>query len=485
MGSSGQLKKQAYNFEYNFACFIMPAGRWLLFFGKESAVANRAHFSHFIWYFRCIVYGGTANVPDEPNHFLRAYEISQGKLLAKANEDPAQSGMQAVGDILPGNLLPNELKNATNQKYQSIYAAADEKLNKAKPQYYGFSNTALYSPTSYLPQAIGIKAADLFTDNVLGIAYTGRIANWLFIGFLLYCAIKLLPFGKNILFLITFMPVMMQENISLSPDGQAFALVSLLAALVLHIRYSKRKLMTKKEIAAIYLVIILICLCKVVYVPACLLLFLIPRQKFGISKRYWSHIISAILCIVIFSLGWLMITTRYFVEFQPGVSIPGQLKYIFGSPFSYIEVVLHTMHKFGTEILLGAFGKQLGWLNIEISIFLFFIYLVLILLVVLFDNDICHIKNYQSVRIFSGAAAVIIAGAIITTLYLQWNAVGASCILGIQGRYFIPILLMVFLAIKPRGIGCLKTFKLTIADIYYCSLVVNFCVFLTVFAAAL
>ncbi|WP_330577204.1 DUF2142 domain-containing protein [Blautia sp. LMAG:89] len=61
---------------------------------------------------------------------------------------------------------------------------ADQRIDREKTQFYGFGNTALYAPTSYLPQAVGIRIADLFTDRPMVLAYAGRIANMLMFGLL-------------------------------------------------------------------------------------------------------------------------------------------------------------------------------------------------------------------------------------------------------------------------------------------------------------
>ena len=40
---------------------------------------------------------------------------------------------------------------------------------------------------------------------------------------------------------------------------------------------------------------------------------------------------------------------------------------------------------------------------------------------------------------------------ILTSLYMQWNPVGSSIIEGVQGRYFLPIMLLVPIMISRRS----------------------------------
>ena len=60
--------------------------------------------------------------------------------------------MRGVG----GNYLPSAI-----EEFENEMAEIDENDTKAVE----FGNTALYAPVSYLPQVIGIKIADLFTDK--------------------------------------------------------------------------------------------------------------------------------------------------------------------------------------------------------------------------------------------------------------------------------------------------------------------------------
>ena len=84
--------------------------------------------------------------PDEREHFYRAYEIAEGNVVSQKIEESKQ-----VGNYLPKTLSIFRDKSAT---------ISDERTFES------FANTALYFPFSYIPQALGIKIASLFTDNV-------------------------------------------------------------------------------------------------------------------------------------------------------------------------------------------------------------------------------------------------------------------------------------------------------------------------------
>lgn len=53
-------------------------------------------------------------------------------------------------------------------------------------------------------------------------------------------------------------------------------------------------------------------------------------------------------------------------------------------------------------------------------------------------------------KIMLAGISILVFGLIFVTLYGQWTAYGYDKILGVQGRYFLPLLLPVVLALKPK-----------------------------------
>ena len=71
-------------------------------------------------------------------------------------------------------------------------------------------NTGIYPPVSYLPQALTVAAARLFTSNRLALLYAARIGGWLATIALLYLALSLLPRGQYGLLAVCLMPIALQ-----------------------------------------------------------------------------------------------------------------------------------------------------------------------------------------------------------------------------------------------------------------------------------
>ena len=215
------------------------------------------------------------NSPDEYSHYLRSYEVSRGYLTSEGN---GGNDLFSYGRTFNSGLVP-EFSAKDHVSLWDIGENADQRIDREKTQFYGFGNTALYAPTSYLPQAVGIRIADLFTDRPMVLAYAGRIANMLMFGLLFFFAIRLTPVGKNFLVLLGLVPVNIQSANSMSADALALALTVALAAFVLAMRYKQKEVMSRRQLIWMYVLTGFLCLCKVVYMPFCLLLFLIPKDK--------------------------------------------------------------------------------------------------------------------------------------------------------------------------------------------------------------
>ncbi len=358
-------------------------------------------------------------MPDEANHFFRAFEISCGEWTSQHMGEDGEGG----------NYLPAALP-----AFQDSSAEID--WNNIAELRYG--TTSLYAPVSYLPQAIGIRIARFFTDNVSKIFYAGRFGNFLASMLLSLWAIRNTPFGKRILFLMLMFPMSLQEMVSLAPDGFTIALSFAFLAYILRVCTNKEKL-EKKDYIIIGIMGFVLSLCKIVYVVLLLLVFLIPKDKFTDKKQEFIFKFGVPGLSFVVNLIWLKISAGYLIEFTPGVSSGEQVRYVMTHLPSYCMVIMRTIQAEGKNWLMEMIGNPLGALNIGIS------EIVWITILIMFVYELCNSRDIKwEVR---GADCVILAfiflsGSmlIFTSLYVQWTAMANPILSGVQGRYFIPLL---------------------------------------------
>lgn len=367
------------------------------------------------------------NAPDESHHFYRAFEISMGHMVSDMNENQTRGGRELPldTDFSPG-------------KWQSFIEDRDARISE-NTKFFGFSNTALYAPVSYIPQAAGILLARTVTDRLAIITYAGRFANWLCVTMILYVAMKLLPFGKEFLALVLLMPMNLHEAFSLAPDAMVVAVSVLMVAYVMHLRYVQKTQLTKIQIGLLYVLALLISLYKIVYLPFCLIYLLIPKERFGSIRKMTIHAVVIAGSVVISSLVWLELCDKFLTHVGANGTL--QMASILHHPINYCVTIFRTYSVYTLQLLQQMVGAALGQLNVSTNAILVFAYLFL-----LFSKTHYNFKNIQdkAIIIEKSIFAVVIMVVILltsTSLYIQWTYVGQNTIIGLQGRYFIALLL--------------------------------------------
>ena len=419
------------------------------------------------------------NSPDEYSHFLRSYEVSRGHMTSEGN---GGNDLFSYGRTFNSGLIP-DFSSKDHVSLWDIGGNINQRIDTGKTQFYGFGNTALYAPTSYLPQAIGIRIADLFTDRPIVLAYGGRVANMLCFGLIFFLAIRFTPVGKNFIALLGLVPMNIQSANSMSADALALALTVAMIVFVLYMRYKEKRVMKKGQLVLMYAVTGFLCLCKVVYMPFCLFLFLIPKERFRNKKNYWLHVACAGTMILLLSFGWLAIASGYLCESQPGVDTAAQLIGILKNPVAFILTFVRSLDAFGLAYLTEMVGSTLGWLNIPVCSLLAVGYLVMMLLQVSRNNDMEGIRMDPFAKIMLAGISILVFGLIFVTLYGQWTAYGYDKILGVQGRYFLPLLLPVVLALKPKRFA--EGTNGTPWGLFLGAWSIDLCVYATLFVQAL
>ena len=334
-----------------------------------------------------------------------------------------------------------------SSNWESFYDNRELTLSN-KEVFKGFSNISLYSPASYIPQAIGIFLARHLTTNIAMIAYAGRIFNWIFITILLYLAIKILPVGKRFMVLIALMPMNIHESICLAPDGVVVATSMLIVSLVVKFRHQAKARMHCSEVFVLYCLAISISLLKIVYLPFCLLYILIPQECFGGKKQKLFH--AGIIAILTASLNlmWLGICNKFLSV--SGTNAVAQLAYIIKNPIDYIIVLLNTFFNqsgFWANTMIGSYLGELNIATVPISILL---YMGMLMYNFVSPNKTAYRLETRD-KIENGIFGFVVFSIMLlisTSLYIQWTAPYKDIIEGIQGRYFIPLLLPLFFAVN-------------------------------------
>lgn len=377
---------------------------------------------------------------DELYHWFRSYELSTGHFVTGLED-----GVE--GTEMPGSVI-SIFPGWTNVTYSDVLEKSNIKIDKEDTGILDSATSAVYCFIQYVPQAIGIIISRIFTNRMLIIAYCARLSNLIISILIMYKAIKLMPFGKKILFMPMLIPIFMESIATVSPDALTTSISFLYIAYILNIVFNEEKRVGKKEKIYLLVLSIIVALCKIVYLPLVGLMLIIPKEKFEGEnyKDKYKNIVIIGMIAVIANLVWLGISSKYLSLFREGDS-SYQVSAIFKNPIKYLQILLYSIDLNGMSYIRTLFGGQLGWdevvnLNSIIPYTLF----IMCIVITIIDNDIKQ-KFDKKQLIIIGFVVAMIIGLIFTSLYVQWTAVGQTSIAGVQGRYFIPILPLVMLLI--------------------------------------
>ncbi len=391
-------------------------------------------------------------VPDENWHFYRAYELSEFQVLSDVRNGVSGATLPAS---LP-QLVDLSVHTADEVKYPASPAPfsqtmqhASIPLNSSMRRFVTFPGSAYYSPLPYLPQTLGIAIARLFGAGPLGLLLMGRLFNCLAALGLLGLAVYAVPFAEEIVLLIGLLPMSLYLYASVSPDAALIGCALVFSALSLAAcargNWKAWELVASCAAAAVF------CSVKPVYFPMLFAAAALPQFRRGrfINVVRPQAILLAVALVA--TVGW-MVLARSSMSLPLGGGRPSdQAHLILHHPTVLVHAIANSLRP--TEIIIRsaqAIGV-FGWLTLPLRpVSIYMLPLVaFVLLGVLGIRREVHIP--LSRRLWFLSLTFVSGFLVLTAMYLLGSPVGGQNIIGVQGRYFIPILALAGVsAIYPR-----------------------------------
>ncbi len=385
---------------------------------------------------------------DETTHFKAVEYFAEGAHRPL----PTPEGAVRSVEIEKETARVIDIAGAVQQKKQLDKRIYELFLAKeAPPQGYqavDLSGAAVYSPVAYAPPVAGLLTAKVLRLSLLFKVWLARIACLVAYLVLAYFALRCLPFGKWAFFVIALLPMTLFQAATISTDGFLNGLVFLYLAIIIRLLWNKSATFSyaKPMLWSVGILGILIAFSKPTYVLLSLLLFLIPAKYFaGKAQRLW-YVGGALVAGVATAGIWNFFVKEYAVKigevYRHGfnVSPPEQLVSAIFSPFYSFMVVVRTILQKGYDYfgqLFGVFDSEFTLIPVMIAILL----LVSIFLGATMDGPKISRLSMRT-RWFIGVVGLMVVGAIAATFYLTYTPVAHPVIDGIQGRYFLPLLLL-------------------------------------------
>ncbi len=420
-------------------------------------------------------------VADEPAQALRAQGLISGQFVGhRAPELPGSpnigAGFDADPAMLEASLMPRGGKIMVDAL--TLTKSYDVRWSRTK-HFLSISPLAIYAPVFYIPASAGIAIARAAGMRPYRAALFARLFNVLAYLSVGTAALLLARHGEATLLAVLLVPMSLNLAASLNEDGLIIASSALAAALISRSWAPAEpgsiiSANTARALAAVTM--FCICIVKPPYLPLVFIGLLPMRDIFsagscaGARALLWrraSPILIITICVTAW-FAWTMATISepsYFAPRPAGPLLPGvhpatfshtdplwQIRVLAADPFRIISLPINS---FIADPLFWEMVGVLGWLDVILPQWMYNLWydvsfiiaggaaLAIVQLTLKKQLTVSGILNSLFICLLIFAAFI----AIYLSQYLVWTDVGAAHVGGPQGRYLLPLVPFLALAL--------------------------------------
>lgn len=401
--------------------------------------------------------------PDEPSHYLSSYRVAN-LFLGKIGQIGDDRLLMRIEDY---NLY-DQHQVALNAEYY-MQVTENMRLFAGESGYIVVDAPMVTNAIfSYFTTGLGIAVARVFHLSGTLTFLAGRFGNLLFFAIVLRYLMKKIPFGRTALFAIAMMPMTLHMAASYSYDVMTFCFAALFVTQVMCMICSPEKI-SRRDFKLCVIYGILMAPSKMVYVPLLFLVLLVPWDKLDdCKKNAWKKqvfvigagIAAALLITLIVNLLSADSSIRKVLEenntvtLLPWIDEQGYtISWVLGHMGEYILMCVRTLILMTDSYFFTMIGSKLGWLDVNLPQVYAVISFVIFLLAVNIRDDVsAHIQIGLGKKIW---ITVLGAGTVLCTMLIMtvsWTPVSYNYITGVQGRYFIPLLIPIIWLLRNNMI---------------------------------
>jgi uncharacterized membrane protein len=320
-----------------------------------------------------------------------------------------------------------------------------------------YGTAAFNGPMSYLPAIVTVAVLRAIDAPVPVIFFAGRLASLIVFVGIYYLAIRVIPVGKQVLFVLGLFPTTLLLASSYSADPISIALAVLAISLVLRTRHSE--VPGPHAFLFLFLVLAALSLTKpTMFVFAPLLFMALPETS---PRLLHPRLVQSIAAVVVVALaGFWSLVTRHVVFGHPyGLDPHKQVKFILHDPFGYAWVLARTFFESMGEVRwLPGFVFSIGFPrptvpdNIYAPVGLVIVGALTLWYAYQLQFGEKRQASCETLALTWLPVVMAVAGIIVveTTLFVYGTPVGQP-VTAAQGRYLYP-----FVALPLLTIDCVR-----------------------------
>lgn len=320
----------------------------------------------------------------------------------------------------------------------------------------------------YLPTAMG-----MFIGLLLGLPtfWVMELAELFSLAFYLFCFVlvyKLMPYKKEMILMIMALPMTLQQCASVNYDSVLLPLCFVFIAYVLNI-IEEEKTVGIRQLMFMLFILIILYFIKLPYIMLGLLMLAIPAEQIRISigknelllidgkfLKKWKYLLMALVLAAVILVCFVMRNNLFFRIIGAMIIEWKRSIYLFAA----------TARFWGKFLAISAVGK-FGWIDSQLPGYVIIItYIMMLVMAVLKDSNDRDIKGNKRVKpcllVSAAVMGILISIAMVNhtitvlkfgeeTMELPYDIrqelYNIPYIGGLQGRYFIPCLVLVLLAL--------------------------------------
>jgi uncharacterized membrane protein len=272
-------------------------------------------------------------------------------------------------------------------------------------------------------------------------------------------ALRQLPAFQLPMLAVALMPMTLSQSASASLDGIAYGVAFFLFAYILRLaRDPGIVTLQRRHYLVLGGVIVLAGVCKT---DAWLLplLILVPGVRFGGRRQKWVVIAGSVALAVMVIAAWNLVNrddaarwVQHIRDYRQ-IYLSDNIAFILQHPGIFLSASLRTWVTYGFDFGSQLIGR-LGWMAVVLPAWSVVLYALLLVFLALTDSLKAVARDrIVCVAVVAVAAASVFIGmwcAETTRTQMQTVLQGTGLVLGVQGRYFIPFVLPLLLAISAR-----------------------------------
>ncbi len=320
----------------------------------------------------------------------------------------------------------------------------------------------------YIPAALGFYLGAIFRLPKLICLQMAEFFSTVFFILMGILTLKLAPFKKAVFLFVLLMPMTIQQCSSINPDVMIITCSLFMTALILNMKFREGKV-TWKDIIILIVITLVFFVVKMIYMLLLAAILIVPIDKFYlpigkkfdlavfIKKYKWVCLVFVILA----ASGFVFLCrNQYFFKVLFACALqPGRTLFL-------MKVTLSNLLFYYMQTTVGCFG----WLDTFVSNQFIVIFFCILVFINLFLPK-AELETYKGLKIRDRIVMVIIALGVMGLVLVSmatWSfeldgldpnvdvatirgyLYQISSLLGVQGRYIIPVIPMF---VVPLGVG--------------------------------